>query len=618
MSFRYSLLWILGFAALGCNHPSGWRIEGDDAVVDVPWKCAQTQKTSVPTQKDITVRIPYAKFMQHHAVGNLEEAKKLLVDTPEFNEIYEKSRTSPDYDFSVCASNFVAEVRQRASEACEEFSVELTEGRLKDSGLQYIVENCGFYADVMLQKLVETEAKFYAKAGRKPAFAPNGESNLSKSTLDEMENDMRQFCGEELSSDLSYLDRDFLDRLPNIGSKVSGECKEGIYGTYLDLLDQSRMAFCKMKFFPLEPKTGSLGLAAPGVAEKNQEDCLKYLSGELVVLEKLKAADLLPEELKDQFEFYKGMACLSLENQKYLFASDHPLIGLQAVLQNIASCTPLEVGEEMLVDETVKGALTPHYVLKKTANNEFTAVVDIDFENPDHKKTATDCLAKADGHLNGPGGKTLKIRLAADFKTKNTPKTREVGSSDAGERANASVWPEDISCGTVVHEVLHLLGLVDEYKEKSIGYVYDEDEDTWKYVREDGEAISYNCRYPEFSGGYAMKSSSTTWEQVVENPSPALGYGGLVGNSLIGAEQFGVITEPGCSLKNKRYYLCGSQANRTFYKNIQGETLSAGRCNPRAKRECTSDQQLRNMDGFLGGGGSGGIPPLPPGGSTPY
>ena len=84
--------------------------------------------------------------------------------------------------------------------------------------------------------------------------------------------------------------------------------------------------------------------------------------------------------------------------------------------------------------------------------------------------------------LFGPKRERLKVQITDP---KNNPKnqfqcgnkldkpTRDVSIVSAYHRFGAVKYASDIDCPSIVHEVLHLTGLCDEYKEMSNGFYTD-------------------------------------------------------------------------------------------------------------------------------------------------
>ncbi len=118
----------------------------------------------------------------------------------------------------------------------------------------------------------------------------------------------------------------------------------------------------------------------------------------------------------------------------------------------------------------------------------------VSFEHKGMKKHVEQCLKSVNKDLLGPNGEKLTIRLTDDKEP--DPKAPEldiqVGTKDL--RANSRQYPEEIRFSTVAHELMHLLGLVDEYHEEHIGYAVDKATGVYRWVSEKAEKFAYDCR----------------------------------------------------------------------------------------------------------------------------
>ena len=95
----------------------------------------------------------------------------------------------------------------------------------------------------------------------------------------------------------------------------------------------------------------------------------------------------------------------------------------------------------------------------------------------------TECINRANVKMLGPNGEQLNIVITDGKEDTCTPKHR-IQIHRYLASANSIDYPEDINCPTMVHEVLHNAGFVDEYKEKRNGeYVY---VDTGRVTRVEG------------------------------------------------------------------------------------------------------------------------------------
>jgi hypothetical protein len=217
-----------------------------------------------------------------------------------------------------------------------------------------------------------------------------------------------------------------------------------------------------------------------------------------------------------------------------------------------------------------RGTRVPHYV----------ALVDYDFRNSRgevdsrlaaryENKTAK-CFRKAARKLRGPRGEFLELRLASDVGGDVVKPRRKVVRIDESRsfRSNAAHWEAGPSCAVIVHETLHVLGLVDEYRE-----IY-----RWA---EEG-VPKYNCR------SLGPRTSIMSSHERAFFAAGLKGLAALFGrdgrSSLIAPAHYHAITAPGCEARNTLYYACASTAYATA---APGAELAA--CKARVPAECRSE-----------------------------
>lgn len=144
-------------------------------------------------------------------------------------------------------------------------------------------------------------------------------------------------------------------------------------------------------------------------------------------------------------------------------------------------CKDLAVGQSRVVDVDSWDSPTTvehKYKLTRTAENEYDVAFNLDFttarpgssavEVAGMKDRVKNCLGWANKALRGPNGEALKLRLQ-DVGEKPPAPTVGIKIENAGLVSSSRSYAADIDCPTVTHELLHILGLVDEY-DHSHGY----------------------------------------------------------------------------------------------------------------------------------------------------
>ena len=274
------------------------------------------------------------------------------------------------------------------------------------------------------------------------------------------------------------------------------------------------------------------------------------------------------------------------------------------------SCYSLNPGEEKALSSGEP--LTRSYLLKREENGDYSIsfplefAITNDYNGPvpvvdvptEYRNKAQNCLKEAGEYLIGPQGEKIKLSVTKslppepqesrdygekecrpdDFSPKKNVRVIKIGSEFT--RSKTKTWEWDISCSTIVHEILHLTGLCDEYRETSKGF--------WTNP-ETGEIIGANFgsdkmrKKPEgsvFQAAYdcrvtaelsIMGSSAKIWKAVKNGDSP----------SLLTPGQFQKLLFGECSGKNKRFNKCSILA----YQSSQEEGEECLKAKERCEKE---------------------------------
>jgi hypothetical protein len=119
-------------------------------------------------------------------------------------------------------------------------------------------------------------------------------------------------------------------------------------------------------------------------------------------------------------------------------------------------------------DDVVAG---DYLLVRKPSINgvdQYDVVLNYQFFGDDPDKISaqvTQCFQSLNPYLKGPNGEQMNLRLplASD---PMLPKVHQIGVSEAcGYRGEAECWRPVYTCVTALHETMHQLGLVDEYRE---------------------------------------------------------------------------------------------------------------------------------------------------------
>lgn len=147
------------------------------------------------------------------------------------------------------------------------------------------------------------------------------------------------------------------------------------------------------------------------------------------------------------------------------------------------ACRELNVGEEKIVNFSASASpstVEHKYVLERINKDEYKIKLNLLFrgnkifqDKPKKmgRKMQTrinKCLEEMNPKLLGPDREKITIELIP-WAEKHLDKYKEIKSivfvDDKVERQNSHLYESQIDCDTILHEIFHLLGLVDEYKE---------------------------------------------------------------------------------------------------------------------------------------------------------
>jgi hypothetical protein len=147
--------------------------------------------------------------------------------------------------------------------------------------------------------------------------------------------------------------------------------------------------------------------------------------------------------------------------------------------RSVALCAPLNPGQhKVFKKDNEKYYSTGNYLLKRRMDGNFQAIVNVNFIQAagiisplEMMERTKKCLAEASPALKGPNNEQLEMIVLTPEETKKLPsderpEPHSIKIEGPQFRSNADSYSQNINCATIIHEVLHLLGLCDEYQEK--------------------------------------------------------------------------------------------------------------------------------------------------------
>ena len=145
-------------------------------------------------------------------------------------------------------------------------------------------------------------------------------------------------------------------------------------------------------------------------------------------------------------------------------------------------CQDLSLGDKRVISPD-PGGIREGYALEKIGDKKFKISFQVNFVTTDSsnvspvdlKKRVDNCMERVNKVAEGPDGNKFELSVltrdeALLVDKSERPPLVDIEIAKAGARSNSGAYASDIDCGTILHELLHLTGLVDEYAEKKRGF----------------------------------------------------------------------------------------------------------------------------------------------------
>lgn len=158
------------------------------------------------------------------------------------------------------------------------------------------------------------------------------------------------------------------------------------------------------------------------------------------------------------------------------------ILQLAKQAKRVTSCKPNQPGEIKVIDE-YKGptGISAEYSLLQNSPKSWTASIALNVKSAEGVQGQAmferikRCINIASPHFKGENGKSLTIAILSPTDREKLPSNKrpplvDIDIQPVDARSNSAAYAADISCSTIVHEVLHILGLCDEYDGKGDGY----------------------------------------------------------------------------------------------------------------------------------------------------
>ncbi len=528
--------------------------------ISAPWDCPRTVDLDFPVEGGIKL---------------FWDSKTNSLDTSELIAVLEKAeKEAPQYDFTSCAQ-----------ETLEKGLSLLFEKLSKER--EFVARYSQIYWSSLL-KVSVFGARAYERGAVLPYF-PGAAAVplLSSEQMEEMLIQLGVLCGEQ-SLTLDYLDDRFLSYLSGLTPAQMGSlaiCKQSVSRAYMQLLEDLNAQPCssgtpicrdlKLSIQRSYARLAKLGLAPETAQALFSNECLPTLQA-------------LSQGARKLIEATSNAAdCVELREGDGRHVGQHPDTGFP-------SGYFLKRGSDRFLSKEFRtaegkvlgsGARVKSYEAK--VNFQFMDAQagngnEVSRASKQMESRFTECFAQAAPMLRGPEGEFLEVKLVKGDAGGEIPPKSSIMILAYLPRVDSLHWSAGMDCSSVVHETLHHLGLVDEYREQFSGYVIDGKGEP-RHSNSDGKKLDYDCRVTgpvdsvmnHEDEAYASAGLSKILGLFARTPKrPSLFY----------PSEFLAITQPGCPKGKPGFAACAREA----YKNSRsayGEGCASGL--PAACREGT-------------------------------
>ena len=262
------------------------------------------------------------------------------------------------------------------------------------------------------------------------------------------------------------------------------------------------------------------------------------------------------------------------------------LPGLINDLEEQSKCSDPKPGQQKIVHSDTPLNKKP-YTVKREPDGSFSIPLYIDFsagesydgevprsQVPAHYMAkAQQCLKKANTKMLGPNGEKLNFDIQPPPQNQGSACAKDIipiSIASVNHRSNSAKYASDIDCTTITHEILHLTGLCDEYKERKTGFYVDPstgdivsgniNEETAQNDNYEFKP-AYDCRVVNEPPPNIMGHHDLKWHAVFDEDTE------VADASLLTPGQFNAILYGSCQAKNESFNRCSKLAYQSSHEN---------------------------------------------------
>lgn len=237
---------------------------------------------------------------------------------------------------------------------------------------------------------------------------------------------------------------------------------------------------------------------------------------------------------------------------------------------------------------------TQKYTLVRSAEKIYDVYLNLEFKasksydgphktrkelNEYFKREMNSCFDSLAHRLVDERGRQIRLHVydaEKDTKLPSAPPKVKITLKGNNHRSSSMAYESDIDCPTMIHESFHLLGLIDEYEEKWLGFNHNFFSLAFKPLVATSDLVkpAFDCRAVGPQRSIMHDQWYIYWNRVL--------FSGHV-NSII---------YPNCEAKNEKYFKCASFAYKTSAAN-NGALPNFGDCAKKVPDYCKSPDWVK-------------------------
>ncbi len=253
---------------------------------------------------------------------------------------------------------------------------------------------------------------------------------------------------------------------------------------------------------------------------------------------------------------------------------------------------PLNTAMKVIIPAGRSKTTTQKYTLLRASKNVYDVYLNLEFRpsknydgalkdhhelNKFYRKKMNTCFRSVDHALVDEFGRKLRLHVYDKYTDTlpSEPPAVKIKIENQSHRSDSLAYRSDIDCPTLVHESFHLLGLVDEYEEKWLGFNHNFISLAFKPIVATSDKVlpAFDCR----AVGPENSIMHNQWNMFWGKPL----YSGHV-NTII---------YPNCAEKNDKYFTCAKYAYKTSAKN-NGALPNIGDCAKKVPDFCKNESWI--------------------------